>query len=120
MACTTHTELHATNDKKYMDVESEERPDGFWPVFKGESFDIWEPDTSRYYAWADPEVMLTHLLQRRERCGRNRRSPFSEFELPWLRKLNTLPCHFARIADDLPADMAENHDHYIHGTPKQP
>ena len=24
------------------------------------------------------------------------------------------------VADDLPADMAENHDHYIHGTPKQP
>jgi hypothetical protein len=23
------------------------------------------------------------------------------------------------VADDLPADMAENHDHYIHGTPKQ-
>lgn len=21
--------------------------------------------------------------------------------------------------DDLPPDMAENHDHYIHGTPKQ-
>lgn len=24
------------------------------------------------------------------------------------------------VANDLPADMAENHDHYIHGTPKQP
>ncbi len=24
------------------------------------------------------------------------------------------------VASDLPADMAENHDHYIHGTPKQP
>lgn len=23
------------------------------------------------------------------------------------------------IADDLPADFAENHDHYIHGAPKK-
>lgn len=22
------------------------------------------------------------------------------------------------VVDDLPADMAENHDHYLHGTPK--
>ena len=26
---------------------------------------------------------------------------------------------FEGIADDLPADMAENHNHYIHGHPKQ-
>jgi hypothetical protein len=25
----------------------------------------------------------------------------------------------AGTVDDLPADMARNHDHYIHGTPKQ-
>ncbi|MGA2229598.1 MAG: hypothetical protein ABSH22_01620 [Tepidisphaeraceae bacterium] len=24
------------------------------------------------------------------------------------------------IVDDLPPDMAENHDHYIHGAPKRP
>jgi len=23
------------------------------------------------------------------------------------------------VVDDLPADMAQNHDHYIHGTPKK-
>lgn len=26
---------------------------------------------------------------------------------------------FAGIVDDWPEDMAENHDHYIHGTPKR-
>lgn len=26
---------------------------------------------------------------------------------------------FIGIANDLPEDMAENHDHYIHGTPKK-
>jgi hypothetical protein len=26
---------------------------------------------------------------------------------------------FAGIVDDLPPDMARNHDHYIHGAPRQ-
>jgi hypothetical protein len=26
---------------------------------------------------------------------------------------------FAGIADDLPSDLARNHDHYIHGHPKR-
>jgi hypothetical protein len=26
---------------------------------------------------------------------------------------------FIGIAEDLPTDMAENHDHYIHGAPKR-
>lgn len=26
---------------------------------------------------------------------------------------------FAGMADDLPADLAENHDHYLHGHPKK-
>ena len=26
---------------------------------------------------------------------------------------------FIGVADDLPADLAENHDHYLHGRPKE-
>lgn len=26
---------------------------------------------------------------------------------------------FSGVATDLPPDMAENHDHYVHGTPKR-
>ena len=37
-------ELHATAQKPLMDLDSEECPDGFWPVYKGESFDLWNPD----------------------------------------------------------------------------
>jgi hypothetical protein len=40
------TELHATAQKPLMDLESETCPRAFWPVFKGESFDIWTPDTA--------------------------------------------------------------------------
>ena len=27
---------------------------------------------------------------------------------------------FVGLADDLPSDMAKNHDHYLHGAPKRP
>ncbi len=93
-----HTELHATNAKKLMDLKSRKRPRGFWPVFKGASFDIWEPDTGRYYAWADPEVVVPHLHEKAVRGKRRGNSPFSEFESWPFTKPRALPCHSARIA----------------------
>jgi len=93
-----HRELDATNDKGLMDLESADKPRGFWPVFKGESFDIWQPDTGRYYAWADPKEVLPELQGTRIRGTDNRKSPFSEFNRDFLRKPETLPANFARIA----------------------
>jgi hypothetical protein len=93
-----HTELHATNDKELMDLTSSERPDNFWPVYKGESFDLWTPDTGTYYAWADPQRVLSELQATRQRGGRSKRSPFSEFDVRWNSDPKTLPCRHARIA----------------------
>ncbi len=90
-------DFNATWDKPLM-IFSDERPHGVWPVFKGESFDTWEPDTGRYYAWADPKPALADLQGSRLRAGNNRRSPFSEFSRDVLRKPETLPPNFARIA----------------------
>jgi hypothetical protein len=81
-----------------MDLKSKERPKGFWPVFKGESFDLWTPDTGTYYAWADPKKALPHLQQKRLRGGRSKNSPFSEFDAKALRDPRTLPCLRPRIA----------------------
>jgi len=91
-------DLNSTTGKPLMDLESDDCPDGFWPVFKGESFDLWTPDTGSYYAWADPEEVLPHLQEKRVRGGRNRKSPFSEFDPHALRDLKTLPACRARIA----------------------
>lgn len=33
--------------------------------------------------------------------------------------LGEILLRFAGIADDLPADIAKNHDHYLYGTPKR-
>jgi len=93
-----HVELHATNDKKLMELV-ERKPRGYWPVFKGESFDIWCNDTSSYYAWADPKAMREHLFGKRARARNRSNSPFHEFIDPaYWRTDATLPCMKARIA----------------------
>lgn len=88
-----YAELHATNDKHFMALVAD-RPKGFWPVFKGESFDIWSPDTGRYYAWADPEKLLEVLQEKRLRA----RASFLGFQDRWLKDPRTLPCLSPRIA----------------------
>jgi len=91
-----HRELDATNDKHVMDLESKRCPEGFWPVYKGASFDLWTPDTGTYYAWAEPERVLGHLQNKRIRA--NRRSAFAEFSEGWRSDVATLPCLTPRIA----------------------
>jgi hypothetical protein len=92
-----YAELHATNDAHLMNLESERKPRGFWPVFKGESFDIWKSDTGTYYGYADPAVVVPALQEKRQRAAQ-RGPPFSEFSRDWVRDDSTLPCRHARIA----------------------
>lgn len=91
-------DINATWGKPLIDLKSKESPKGFWPVYKGESFDLWTSDTGTYYAWADPKKMLAHLQEKRLRSGRIRSSSFSEFDSKWLRDARTLPCLQPRIA----------------------
>jgi hypothetical protein len=92
-----HRELDATNDKPLMKFTADQ-PDGFWPVFKGESFDLWTPDTQTYYAWADPEVVLADLQRSRKRSAKLERSAFRTFSSDVLNDPDTLPPHTARVA----------------------
>lgn len=91
-------ELDATNDKHLMDLKSAECPDGFWPVYKGESFDLWTPDTGTYYAWAEPGLVHQRLQRKRLRGGNSTRSVHSEFPPHHLRNPKTLPCFSPRVA----------------------
>jgi hypothetical protein len=93
------TELHATNDKGLMQIDPRST-DGLWPVFKGESFDLWQndrgPDT--YYAWAKPVDVTKHLQAKRLRSAKSRRdSAHGEFSLAHVRDPKTLPCYAPRI-----------------------
>ena len=99
-------ELHATNDKfieidgKEMElmVFSEKKPAGYWPIFKGESFDIWNSDTGVYYAWADPDIARTRIQSKRKRGQRNKRSVYAEFKKEYIEDQSTLECNRPRIA----------------------
>lgn len=91
-------ELDATLQKHLMDVESEKCPKGFWPVYKGESFDLWSPDSNVYYAWADPEIVIPFLYDKRLRGAKKKDSPHGEFSLDQVRKKDSLPCYAPRIA----------------------
>ena len=93
------TEMHATAQKPLMDLNSEHCPDGFWPVYKGESFDLWKSDTGTYYAFAEPGPALEWIQNKRLHASQRRRdTPHGEFPLAYLRDESTLPCFAPRIA----------------------
>ncbi|EJN59702.1 hypothetical protein HSB1_18600 [Halogranum salarium B-1] len=96
-------ELDATQDKKMDDGTTlmhfiEDPPSEYWPVYKGSSFNLWNPDTGIRYAWADPEVMTDYVQEDRENSHGHWRSPFTEMSEEWIHDESTLPCLHPRIA----------------------
>ncbi|WP_354563290.1 MULTISPECIES: hypothetical protein [unclassified Rhodococcus (in: high G+C Gram-positive bacteria)] len=89
------TEFHATSDKKHFSLDLS-NPEG-WPVYKGASFDLWEPDTGTYYGWGEPDHVIAELQARRVRGLRYTRSAFSEFDPAVIHDIDTLPCLHPRI-----------------------
>ena len=89
-------ELNATFQKPLMTFE-EVAPAGHWPVFKGESIDLWEADRGpqSYYAWASPLPVIEWLQSKRLR---SRDGAYSEQTLDVRRDPETLPCFKARLA----------------------
>ena len=110
------TEMHATAQKPLMDLNSEHCPDGFWPVYKGESFDLWKSDTGTYYAFAEPGPALEWIQNKRLHASQRRRdTPHGEFPLAYLRDESTLPCFAPRIAfrDVTNRTNQPTHDHRV-------
>ncbi|MCA9682458.1 MAG: hypothetical protein KC457_09710 [Myxococcales bacterium] len=90
-----HRELDATNDKAWLHFGPRPGP-SWWPVYKGESFDLWDCDTGSYYGWVDPAQIREQLQARRSRA-RKSAGPFGEFTESWLADPSTLPCLHPRI-----------------------
>lgn len=101
-----YRELDATNDKNLRDGTPlmhfiQRQPRGSLPIYKGESFDIWEPDRGpqNYYAWAFPEVMDERLQRKRLRGLRLEKSAYFELQHDAsMQQIETLPIRFPRIA----------------------
>lgn len=90
-----HRELDATNQRWLMDLESTECPVGFWKIYKGESFDRWQPDTGEYYGFADPEQVCEWLQRKRLR---SHTGAYGELSRQWRLDESNLPCRFPRLA----------------------
>lgn len=71
---------------------------GLWPVYKGESFNLWDPDAGRYLAWADPDELQQHLHQKRLKQAKNKKGVFYGADPNWVNNPDTLPCLYPRIA----------------------
>jgi hypothetical protein len=53
-----------------------------WPVYKGESFDVWKPDTGSYYGWGNKDELIEHIRGKR---SRSRKWPENDRNLPCFR-----------------------------------
>jgi hypothetical protein len=89
-------DLHSTADKPHMVFE--ERTAAVWPVYGGRSFNIWEPDTGEYYAWAPATTIIKVLTQKRTSAGGKANSSFRSMGARWLKDPASLPCLHPRIA----------------------
>ena len=94
------SEMHATADKKFFELD-----DGTsalqgtnWPVYKGESFDLWNPDTGIVYDSANVDLITSQLYQKRLRQNRTNTSGFSDIGKDQIIDPDTLPCLKPRIA----------------------
>ena len=92
-----YSELHPTHHRKLMDLEGKEDYADTWPIYKGESFNLWQADTGKYYFRAKPQPIIDVLQGKRLRGARNKNSPFSEFSQEHIAKPETLPCWSPRI-----------------------
>jgi len=72
-------EFDATNDRKTFDAGPGA---GRWPVYGGSAFNIWQPDTGEYYAWAEPSVVTRALSEKRRRQANIKSSASSAYPSP--------------------------------------
>ncbi|MYA26735.1 MAG: hypothetical protein F4091_05380 [Acidimicrobiales bacterium] len=71
---------------------------GLWPVYKGSSFNLWEPDTGIYYDSALAAEMISHLHNKRLSQRKKASSAFADQPTEITDDPATLPCRHPRIA----------------------
>ena len=90
-------DFNSTTGKAHMMFDPQDTR-ALWRVYKGASFDNWQPDTGEYYGWIEPSVAMRELEAKRV-AGRGRRgSPFLGFANDWFADPRTLPCLHPRLA----------------------
>lgn len=89
-----YADFETTRDRAHY---HECKGDADWPVYKGESFDIWEPDRGddHYFMCTDASI-LDRAQERRLRAPRN--SPYAACPASWRADKSTHPILQPRIA----------------------
>lgn len=88
-------DLNSTAGKEFFDLDVTAHE---WPVLKGASFELWNPDTGERYGSIEPSIAKRELSTRRKSSSRRAGSAFAHFANAWLVNEDTLPCLNPRIA----------------------
>ncbi len=67
-----------------------------WPVYGGDSFDVWQPDTGQYYAQARGGPIFKLVQDKRAKSRRG--TPYFDTPTKWRSDAKTHPCRHPRIA----------------------
>ena len=110
-----YNELHATADKVVnggvIHLDGRPTKDAL-PVYKGESINLWQPDTGTHYGWANVRAATAMLMEKRAKQVRNRRSPFYGLSERWAADRSTLPFKVPRIAWRMVARATDTRSFY--------
>jgi len=101
---SAHPRLRAS--RVYADVETSRsykihynvkgtEPD-LWPVYGGDSFDVWQPDTGQYYAQARAPAIFELVQDKRAKARQG--TPYFDTPENWRKDPKTHPCRHPRIA----------------------
>jgi hypothetical protein len=100
--CRAYAELHATGDKELYNLTGTKPNGNPMPVFKGESFDLWEPDRGpeRYYGWTKSREETIAELSRKRKSSfrRGTNSPWWGADDRLIYDENSIECLHPRIA----------------------
>jgi len=95
---TIQGDINATFGRAFFNSEITKKNKNYWPVYAGESFDIWNPDTKKYYTYANKDKLIEHLQKQRKRSYNRTNSIYSNFDKKIIDNFKTLPCFDTRIA----------------------
>jgi hypothetical protein len=88
-----YADFETSRDRGYWHARNS---NGDWPVYAGESFDLWDPDTGQYYAFTDSKTISEAAQQRWNRAPRT--SPYAQLPITWRQNPENHPIGFPRVA----------------------
>lgn len=90
-----YADVETSRGSKQLYAVHGDEPD-IWPVYGGDSFDIWQPDTGQYYARTTRRIVMPVVQAKRANARGD--TPYARAPLPWRLDEARHPCLGPRIA----------------------